>query len=538
MKLVPMSTNCSESEFDVIILGGGSAGYAAARTAASLGARVAVVEGGPDVGGLCILRGCMPSKTLLESSYRWHEIMRARQFGLDVKPGAPIVKEIIARKRTLIGEFADYRRSQLEAGKFTFYRATARFADAHTLELTPVARDSGAGAVPATIRGKTFVITTGSEISPPRIPGLKEAGYLTSDTALDNETLPDSIIVLGGGVIAVELGQYYSHLGSKVTLIQRSERILKENDDDVSAVIEKAFRDEGVALYTSTSLIDVTTCPEGKTVRFTHEGVEKSVTAQEILYALGREPRVRDLNLPAAGVELTAKGKAIAVDNGMRTSAPHIFAAGDVVGLYEVVHVAISQGECAAWNAVQLLRGDAGKTPNVTLHAGSGPVGLPGVGAGDFSPGSHAHAEPAGVQPCDEVTGKAPCAARTMDYRLKTTVTFTHPEIASVGLTEKEAIAAGIAYKAAKYPFDDHGKSQIMGALYGFVKVLAEPTRGEIIGAHIVGPHASDLIHELIAVMYFRGTVKDLALIPHYHPTLAEIVTYPAEELAEEFGLV
>ncbi|HSI83966.1 MAG: NAD(P)/FAD-dependent oxidoreductase [Candidatus Methylacidiphilales bacterium] len=524
------------NEFDVVIVGGGSAGYAAARTAVSLGARVAVVEGGPDVGGLCILRGCMPSKTLLESSYRWHEILRAREFGLDVKPGAPVVKEIIARKRTLIGGFADYRKEQLESGKFTFYRATASFTDAHTLALKAVGK-SGA-EVPATITGKTFILTTGSQISPVKVPGLKEAGYLTSDTALDNEHLPESIIVLGGGVIAVELGQYYAHLGTKVTLLQRSAHILKENDDDVIEVIEKSFRKDGVNLLTGTSLIDVSSGPDGKTVRFTHEGVEKSVTAEEIFFALGREPRVKDLNLEAAGVEL--KGKAIGVDSGMRTSAEHIFAAGDVVGLYEIVHVAISQGECAAWNAVQLLRGDAGKSADVTLLAGSGPVGLPGVEASDLSPGSRGHEAPteSHIQPCDEVTGKAPCAARTMDYRLKTTVTFTHPEIASVGVTEKEARAAGTAFKAAKYPFDDHGKSMIMGATEGFVKVIAEPTRGEIIGAHIVGPHASDLIHELIAVMYFRGTVKDLATIPHYHPTLAEIATYPAEELAEEFGLV
>jgi pyruvate/2-oxoglutarate dehydrogenase complex dihydrolipoamide dehydrogenase (E3) component len=171
----------------------------------------------------------------------------------------------------------------------------------------------------------------------------------------------------------------------------------------------------------------------------------------------------------------------------MATHVPHIFAAGDAVGRHEVVHIAIAQGEIAARNAVRVARGAA---------------------------------EP----------------PETIDYRLKTLVTFTDPEIALVGLTEKEAREQGIDFVSAKYPFNDHGKSQIGGHEFGFVKLLAERTRGEIIGAQIVGPHASDMIHELVAVMYYRGTARDLAAMPHYHPTLGEIVTYPAEEIVEALG--
>ena len=212
-------------------------------------------------------------------------------------------------------------------------------------------------------------------------------------------------------------------------------------------------------------------------------GKKRTVRADEIFYALGRAPAVEGLDLEAAGVQVS-RG-AVAVDPAMRTSAAHIFAAGDVTGLYEVVHTAIDQGEAAGHNAA-LAAGAAAGQPH------------------------------------------------TMDYRLKCTVIFTDPEVASVGMNEKECRAAGIPYYTAQYPFDDHGKSIVMGSTYGFVKLIADTAKGEILGAQIVGPHASDLIHELIAVMYYHGTAEQLAKMPHYHPTLAEIITYPAEEIADK----
>lgn len=462
--------------FDVVILGGGSAGYAAARTAAAAGARTAVIEGGKKVGGLCILRGCMPSKTLLESAHRWHEINRAKEFGLEVTPKRPRMDKIVARKDKLIGGFADYRREQLTSGKFIFLRGKARFIDAHTVEI-------GRGAKAKRIRSKAFVVATGSVIPIMDLPGLKDTGFITSDEALNVTKQPQSLIVLGGGVIAVELGQYFADLGTKVTVIQRSAHLIKENDDDVSEVLEKKFRDQGIKLYTGTKLIDFRKDGKQKVVRFEHEGKKRTAKADEIFYALGRNPGTGGLDLDVAGVQLS--GKAIAVDPAMCTSTPHIFAAGDVTGQYEVVHTAISQGEAAGFNAA--------------LAAG--------------------------------VVGAQP--AKTMDYRLKASVTFTDPEIAQVGMNEKECQASGISYYTAQYPFDDHGKSVVMGATYGFVKLVAETSKGEILGAQIVGPHASDLIHELIAVMYYHGTAAQLAEMPHYHPTLSEIITYPAEDIAD-----
>jgi pyruvate/2-oxoglutarate dehydrogenase complex dihydrolipoamide dehydrogenase (E3) component len=470
------SFKAATPEFDVAVIGGGSAGFAAARTASCLGARTVVIEGGEQVGGLCILRGCMPSKSLLESAHRWHEIQRAREFGLVAKAVEVDMKCVQARKQHLIGGFAAYRRKQLRQGKFTLVRGLASFLDAHTLLVTR-------GRKQELVTASTFIVATGSVITRVPVPGLWETGCLTSDTALDADEIPKRLAVLGGGVIAVELGQFFARVGSKTTILQRSRRIVRNYDPDVSLELERAFRAESIDVRTGVKLLEVSKKGKGKKVLFQRGKKREEIVVDEILYAMGRAPALAGLNLEKAGVAL-AGGK-LSVNDQLASSAPHIFAAGDAVGPHEVVHIAIQQGEIAARNAVKHLRGNQG-------------------------------------------------APETIDYRLKALVTFTDPEIASVGLTETEAKAQGIEYLSASYPFSDHGKAMIGGHEFGFVKLLAEKNRGEIIGAEIIGPHASDLIHELIAVMRYRGTTQELALMPHYHPTLAEIVTYPAEEIADK----
>jgi pyruvate/2-oxoglutarate dehydrogenase complex dihydrolipoamide dehydrogenase (E3) component len=460
--------------FDVVVIGGGSAGFAAARTASDLGARTAIIEGGEKVGGLCILRGCMPSKALLESAHRWHAIKRAGEFGLVAKAIKVEMPSIQERKRHLIGGFADYRRKQLKRGEFTFLRGRASFLDAHSLLLER-------GRQQEIVTGSTFILATGSVIQKIPIPGLWETGCWTSDTALEAERIPKRLAVLGGGVIAVELGQFFARVGSKTTLLQRSSRIVRNYDPDVSVELERAFAAEGIDVVTGVKLLEVRRTGKGKKILYQCGKAKKELVVDEILYGMGRVPDLAGLKLENAGIA-AVEGR-LKIDETMSTSAPHIFAAGDVAGPHEVVHIAIQQGECAARNAVRQLRGGAGEPERI-------------------------------------------------DYRLKALVTFTDPEIAAVGLTETEAKAQGISFLSAQYPFSDHGKAMIGGYDFGFVKITAEKTRGEIIGAQIIGPHASDMIHEMIAVMFYRGTVQDLARMPHYHPTLAEIVTYPAEELA------
>jgi pyruvate/2-oxoglutarate dehydrogenase complex dihydrolipoamide dehydrogenase (E3) component len=456
------------AEYDVAVLGGGSAGYAAARTCAAAGLKVVVLEGGEKVGGLCILRGCMPTKALLYSAEVLHQVQNSAGVGVRACDVSFDIAEIVARKDRLIQEFADYRQSQLESKKFEFIRANASFVDAHTLQLSTGGQ----------LRAKHFVIATGSVMAPSPMPALDEVGYLTSDDAIFLKKLPRSMIVLGGGAVAVEFAQFFCRLGVRVTLVQRSPHLLKEEDPDAAKVVEEVFRKEGMTVFTGTNLKDAWREGSMKGVSFEHQGQTVRIAAEEISFGLGRIPNTAGLHLEKAGV-LVSLGRFL-VNSEMRTNVPHIYAAGDCTGLHEIVHIAIQQGEIAAHNIINADR------------------------------------------------------RRSIDYRLLTSVVFTDPQLGRVGLTEREAQAEKIPYLAASYPFADHGKSMLMCATDGFVKLLADPATGEILGGCCVGPHGGELIHEIIAAMYKRMTVSELAAMPHYHPTLAEIWTYPAEELAEK----
>jgi pyruvate/2-oxoglutarate dehydrogenase complex dihydrolipoamide dehydrogenase (E3) component len=468
-------------DYDVAILGAGSGGFAAARTAVAAGLKTVVIEGGHEVGGLCILRGCMPSKALLYAAEVRYLARHGKTWGLRIPKVGFDFKQVMARKDRMIEDFASYRRKQLEGAKFKFIRAKAWFEDSHTLGLCPLQKKP---ATPHKIRARHFVISSGSVVSPPPLPQLAEAGYITSDHALTLKKLPKSLIILGGGAIACELAQFFARFDVKVTMIQRSPHILREFDADAAAVIETVLRREGIRLFTGTQLLDAARTPKGKSVTFDHHGRKVRVQAEEILYCLGRVPNTAGLGLEE--ISITLDGSRIVANAGMQTNVPHIYAAGDCTGPHEIVHIAIQQGEVAAKNIAR-------------------PPSKTGAGVG----------------------------FRT-DYRLLTSVMFTDPQVAFVGLTEKAAQTRKIPYLTASYPFNDHGKSLIMEALDGFVKLLANPKTGEIIGGTCVGPLGGELIHEINAAMAKRMTVHELAVMPHYHPTLAEIWTYPAEELAEQ----
>jgi pyruvate/2-oxoglutarate dehydrogenase complex dihydrolipoamide dehydrogenase (E3) component len=475
-----MKTSSTEtSEFDFVIIGGGSAGYAAARTAASFGLKTAVVDGAEVLGGLCILRGCMPSKALIESADRNLTIRHATGFGLRAQAGAPDMKAIRDRKRRLIGEFAQYRQNQLGDGRFTLIRARAHFSDAHSLRVTP--REGTAHEV----RFRYACIATGSKVSLPDVPGLEQTGYWTSDDVLDAATLPSSFIVLGGGAIALEMAHYLEGLGRTVTLIQRSSRLLSTMDEECGSTVRQAFEQRGIQVHTGTQLKSAVVSGDGKKrLTFTQGEQTVTVSAEEILVATGRSAATGDLALSAAGIE-SEKGK-ITVNSHMQTTQPHIFAAGDVVASLDVVHIAIQQGEIAARNASALAKGAV--------------------------------------------------PSQSYDDRLELMGVFCEPQIGTVGAGEAALKAAGIPYLAASYPFNDHGKSIIMGVEHGFVKMLCHAVTGEILGASVVGPEATELIHEIVVAMNWRATVQQFMSIPHYHPTLSEIWTYPAEELAEQLA--
>ena len=469
-------------DFDVAVIGAGSGGFAAARTAAAAGLKTVVIEGGREVGGLCILRGCMPTKAMLYAAEVKHLAEHTATWGVRAGKVSFDFKKVMARKDEQIKDFADFRVQQLNRGKFKFIRANAKFLDTHTLELgradLRVSQDAQQ-RVPTTLTAKYFVIATGSRVSPSPLPQLDEVGYITSDDAVALKKLPKSLIILGGGAIACEFAQFFARFGVKTTLIQRSENLLKEFDADAGTEIKKVFQREGMQVFTGTKLVDAGRKGKLKSITFEQDGRRVTVFAEEILFALGRVPNTESLDLAKAGVKTDSAGR-VSTNAKMQTSVPHIFAAGDVCGPHEIVHIAIQQGETAVHNMVK------------------------------------------------------PKSPRRMDYRLLLSVVFTEPQVATVGLTEKTARENKIPFLAASYPFNDHGKSLIMEAKDGFVKLLANPQTGEIIGGSCVGPSGGELIHEIVTAMAKRMTVRELAVMPHYHPTLAEIWTYPAEELMEK----
>ena len=452
-----------------MVLGGGSAGFNGARAAAELGQRVAIIDGAQELGGLCILRGCMPSKTLLYAMEVLHLAQHGSAFGLRIPEATADARAVQERKRRIIAEFAEYRQRAMESGRFTVFRAHAHFIDPHTVELSDGTH----------VRGRRFLIATGSRAAVPPVPGLAETPFWTSDEVLNLDFVPESVLVLGGGIVACELAQFLRRLGSHVVLIQRSPNILRDHSEEASQVVQQALRDEGVDLFTSTRIDRVSGDGSSVTVRFDNQGQCVERTGQYLFNALGREPWVEPLHLAAAKVRCTTGGR-VAVNRWQQTSQPHIYAGGDVCGPYDVVHLAVAQGELAARHA----------------------FGVPGL--------------------------------KPINYALVLNVVFTDPQLATIGRPEDELRAEEMPYLCATYPFDDHGKSILMEAKRGYVKVLAEPKRGRIIGAEIVGRDAGELIHCFTTPMSMRATVHDMLRAPWYHPTLAEIITYPLEEIVEQ----
>ena len=457
------------AHYDFLVLGGGSAGFNAARVARDFCERVAIVDGARELGGLCILRGCMPSKTLLYSAEVLHLAQHGAQFGLQIADARADMAALHARKLKVIGEFAAYREQAMTSGKYAVYRAAARFVDPHTIAL-----DNG-----ETLTADRIMIATGSRVSWPAVPGLAESKPWTSDDVLELDSSPQSVIVLGGGVVACELAQFLRRIGAAVTQIQRSPRVLKDFSPEASAVVGRAFTDGGIELLTDTQLLGVQRTEHEFTVTFRHEGQVVARHARHLLNALGREPNTASLALAAARIATGASGH-IRVNEWQQTTQPHIYAGGDCTGPFEIVHTAVAQGELAARHA----------------------FGRPGL--------------------------------KPVDYSGLVQVVFTDPQVATIGQSELELHMAGVPCLAASYPFDDHGKSILMEAKYGYVKVVADPATGRILSAEIVGKDAGELIHVFSVAVTMRATVHDLLRAHWYHPTLAEIVTYPLEELAEK----
>ena len=457
----------SDKHFDFLVLGGGSAGYNAASLARRHVDRVAIVDGSEELAGLCILRGCMPSKTLLYAADVLHLAREGRTLGLNITRPTVDMAALHQRKLEIIGDFADHRRSQIESDRFHLFRHTGRLGPDRSVVL-----DDG-----RTLTADRILISTGSHIATPGVPGLAETPFLTSDDVLDLDFVPDSVIVLGGGVVACELAQFLSRIGSRVTMIQRSDHILSEMEPDMAAVLEEGLLHEGIELFTGTRIEDIEPNDQGVAVRFLHGSRSVVRQARHLFNALGRKPNTKDLGLEEAGIATLPSGH-IRTDSFQRTDQPGIYAAGDCAGPHEIVHIAILQGETAARHSLGL----------------------------DPDP---------------------------VDYEKILAVIFTDPQVASVGPAEadlRERFGDDLAM--AEFPFSDHGRSVLMEARRGYVRIFSEKKSGRILRAECVGRDAGELIHSMAVAVGTGATVDETLKAPWYHPTLSEIWTYPLEDLA------
>ena len=452
--------------FDYIVIGGGSGGYAAARTARESVQRVAIIDSADTLGGLCILRGCMPSKALLYSGQLLYDAKQATSFGLKIPAAVIDMPTLQKRKQALVKEFAHYRGEQLQSNRFTLFRNKAKFIDKDKVQL-------GNGQI---LSADHFMVATGSVVATPNVPGLAESNCWTSDHLLNLDFVPKEVVVLGGGVVACELAQFLTRIGTKVTLIQRSNHLLKGLSSKASAVIKNKFREEGIVLYTGTSLQSVNTVNGQYEVIFEHESESLSIQTPHLLNALGRKPATQGLDLSKAGIS-TSKNGQIICNKFQQTTNPKVYASGDVTGPHEIVHVAILQGEAAAKHA----------------------------------------------------TGRV---ADPVSYDSLVSVVFTDPQVAQVGPSKQQLDDLGAKYLSADYPFDDHGKSMLMNAKHGYVEVYCDLS-GKILGAQCVGKDAGELIHSMAVAASLKATVHDLLKVQWYHPTLSEIWTYPLEDLAD-----
>ena len=453
--------------FDFCVIGAGSAGFNAALRARDLGKSVAIAEQPGDLAGLCILRGCMPAKTVLRSAEIAKEVEDAASFGIQTKELAVNPKAIVQRKRRVVREFAEDRIKQIE--EFPLFRGAPRFISPGELEVGE-----------ERISAQRFLIATGSRIATPEIQGLSECGYMTSDDALELTSLPQSLLILGAGPVGCEFAQYFARLGVSVTLLQDAPEVLMNEDPDVGEAVRKALEDEGVKVIRNAVFRGAAHCNGGKQLTLSVDAKPQTFEASNIFVAMNRRANIDTLGLDTAGVAYDARG--ITTNGFLRTSNPAIYAAGDVLGRRMLVHLAEFTGRVAAANA--------------------------------FS---------------DE-----PCA---VDFDLhEAHSVYTQPEVAVAGLSEWQCRERGTAYEAASYPFSEHGRAITMDLPQGFIKVLASPD-GTVLGVTIVGGDASDFVHEALAMLYFKAKVYDIANMPHLHPTMAEIITWPAETLAKRLGL-
>lgn len=455
-------------DYDLAVIGAGTGGLVSAFVADALGARVALIEG-DKVGGECLWRGCVPSKTLLKSAKVFEMVKRSAEFGVHVEKPRLVWNAVKLRLSDVRDEVRHNERAELNRSKIEIVSGQARFTGAHHLAIqTP----SG----PRPLSARKFIVATGSRPVIPAIEGLEEAGFLTYEGLFERNSLPKSLAFIGGGPIAVEMAQAFARFGSKVTIIGRGERLLEKEEPSVSALIEKILRAEGVEIHLGAHIARVEDGDGRKTIHFEQNGASVAVPAGQIVVTAGKTPRFAALNLEAAGVATSAEG--IAVNAQLRTSAPHIWACGDVTGKFLFTHAAEYEAKIAAQNAL------------------------------------------------------LPVKAK-VDYRALPWVTFTDPEIAHLGQTEAQARAQHGAVRVWQTPFGTLDRAIIEGETAGFARLVTTRS-GRIVGAHIIGPSAGEVIASFVPAVREGALLQEFAETVFPYPTLAEIGHRAGNEIYQE----
>ena len=448
------------NQFDIVIIGGGVAGLVTASGAAQFGAKVALVEK-ESLGGDCLHWGCVPTKTLVNSAKVASLVRRSEEFGIETSGAQVNFEKVISRMRSVqerIGRNDDPERFRKMGVEVIF--GEGHFLDPHTFEVDG-----------RQLRAKKFLIATGSRPVVIPIPGLKESGVLTNITALKLDYLPRSMAILGAGPIGLEFAQVFHRLGTKVTVIEKMGQVLPREDKEAADALEAILKEEGIEIVTCMEVKEVKREAGGKRLLAAQCEIHGNLNLEvdEIMIAIGRAPNLEGLNLNLAGVEFDKKG--IKADSTLRTTQRHIFAAGDVTGLYAFTHVAEYQAGIVVSNAL------------------------------------------------------FPFMNRKADYRVVPWVTYTDPELGRVGLTEEEAKKqyGEKNIQVFRFKFDEVDRAVIEGEGHGLIKLITDK-KNQILGAHLLGPNAGELLHEFVLAMKARIPITQISQTIHVYPTLAQSV--------------
>lgn len=451
------------SAFDVVIIGSGPGGYVAAIRCAQLGMKTAIIEKYSTLGGTCLNVGCIPSKTMLASSHHYEELQHFADHGIEVSGEVKVnLQKMIDRKQAVVDQTSGGVKFLMDKNKVTVFEGVGSFENATTVSVT-----KADGSVEK-LEAKNVIIATGSK--PSSLPFIKidKERIITSTEALKLPEVPKHLVIIGGGVIGLELGQVYLRLGAQVSVVEFMDRIIPGMDAGLSKELTKVLKKQGMKFYTSHKVQAVDRVGEGVVVKA--ENAKGEVITLEGDYALvsvGRRPYTDGLNADKAGVKITERGQ-VEVNDHLQTTASNIYAIGDVVRGAMLAHKAEEEG-------VMVAEYLAGQKPHI-------------------------------------------------DYNLIPGVVYTWPEVAAVGKTEEQLKEAGVAYKAGSFPFKALGRARASADNDGFVKILADAKTDEVLGIHMIGARAADLIAEAVTAMEFRASAEDISRMSHAHPTFAEAI--------------